>query len=186
MLKHIILLSLLIILIQTSLFAQQLTLVVEWESQPGQRVGNILETLSVSNDNSSSKYDFNNDGIDDMLGFYDASSPYIALIINGANPAETWQIELPSDFDPNNHKFIGFYEYMKIPDIPGESQKQVVFGKRSGKSFQDLIVTKVDGSSQSFGALVLIDIEDLDQDGLYELLLGDKTNRILQIWGAGN
>ena len=184
MLRQKLFFGLTLFLINISLFAQQQTLVVEWESEPGQRIGNTVLNLTAIHEGFHNIRDFNSDGVDDLFGVYDASSPYIALAINGANHEETWQFELPAGFDPDQHKFIGFY--LPLPDIDGESKKQAVFAKRTGKRLSEVIVVSVTGFNHSFGDAVLLDIDDFDHDGFDEFLMGDRTNRVVQMWGAGN
>ena len=130
--------------------------------------------------------DFDADGVQDMaMNKKEMAGPSL-VVVSGANPNQRWQI-------PLSNGIIGILiAFMDFDGKAGSNGavKEILLAQKVGQRFVNPVVLyNVDATAGIYEVriwdqgTILIGGWDTDDDGIFELVIGDQNKNEVQVWG---
>jgi hypothetical protein len=132
--------------------------------------------------------DFDGDGVSDPSFIaVDPSDPSgsTLYIQSGSDPTKTYRVSI--DLGPYNYRLIGFFNFDGT--VNSDNPKEILIAQKAGRHFVNPMVFYNEGDTGTHevgvpdGSTVLMGGWDLNNDGNYELVVGNPGKNEVQIWG---
>ncbi len=132
--------------------------------------------------------DFDGDGVQEMSLTLDGKgndiSPEELVIVNGADQTQQWVVTLP-----DGTILIGFMNFDGTVGSNG-AVKEVLFAEKvGGRYINPVVLYNVDATAGIYevriwdSGTILIGGWDLNDDGIFELVIDDPNKNEVQVWG---
>jgi hypothetical protein len=165
----------------------------QWQilaSFPGRPAGVFLAGGNDGNNQiRQALLDFDGDGVSDPSFIaVDPSDPSgsTLYIQSGSDQTKTYRVSI--DLGPYNYRLIGFFNFDGT--VNSDNPKEILIAQKAGRHFVNpMVFYNIDGDTGRHevgipdGSTVLIGGWDLNNDGYYELVVGNPGKNEVQIWG---
>ncbi len=171
------------------LFAAQANaqMVMEWQSPENITPATLGLEIELTSTSGGARLDFDGDGIPDIPVFNRLQGDDQFGVISGKDPNTTWQFPLTGvNFVKGQTTLIGFFD---VDKRNGKVKEVIVATKSSSVSaaHEAAAVISQSGLVKQFGdQYLLLGIADYDNDNDLEMLMGDSSVLVLELWGKGN